>query len=122
MIKPLKRHLTRHLANNAKRQITFTGQKLSAHFNVKDKSKFEYWHYNIHFGAYHYLKDVYLGGTGRRILGRITDYNGRYNNLHHFKNAVVHDHRNACYDAFKTIGSGFRNFKLRLKESLLKAY
>ena len=40
---------------------------------------------------------------------------------HHFKHVAVNNHRNASYDDFKIIGSGFRNntFKRKVAEALL---
>ena len=44
------RNLSKHLPNNVKMQVTFTGQKLSTQFNVKDRTKFEHKHDVIYFG------------------------------------------------------------------------
>ena len=38
LTKFLKRHLDKHLPNKVKAQVTFTGQKLSTPFNVKDRT------------------------------------------------------------------------------------
>ena len=40
LTKSFKRNLDNHLPNNVKTQVTFTGQKLSTQFNVKDRTKF----------------------------------------------------------------------------------
>ena len=37
LTKSLKRNLNKHLSNNVKTQITFTGQKCSTQFNVKNR-------------------------------------------------------------------------------------
>ena len=50
LTKLLKRNLNKHLPNNVKTQATFTGQKLSTQFNVKDRTKFEHKHDVIYFG------------------------------------------------------------------------
>ena len=44
LTKSLKRNLNKHLSNNVKTQITFTGQKCSTQFNVKNRYKFEHKH------------------------------------------------------------------------------
>ena len=46
----LKRNLNKRLPNKVKTQVTFTGQKLSTQFNVKDRTKFEHKHNVIYFG------------------------------------------------------------------------
>ena len=40
LTKLLKINLNKHIPNNVKTQVTFTGQKLSTQFNVKDRTKF----------------------------------------------------------------------------------
>ena len=52
---------------------------------------------------------------------RIIDHGGRDQKLHLIRHAVVNDHRNASFDDFKIIGSGFRNnvCKRKFAEALL---
>ena len=123
MTKTLQRHLRKFLPNNVKTRITFTGQKLSSHFNVKDKTKFEHKNDVIYFSKCPEgnCEDSYLGETARRISERIIDHNGRDKNSHLFTHAVIHEHRNASYNNFHIIGSGFRNnsFKRKVAEALL---
>ena len=38
LTKSLKINLNKYLPNNVKTQVTFTGQKLSTQFNVKDRT------------------------------------------------------------------------------------
>ena len=47
--KSLKGKLNKHLPNSVKTQVTFTGQKLSTHFNVKDRINFKHKHDVIYF-------------------------------------------------------------------------
>ena len=67
------------------------------------------------------VKDNYLGETGKRIAERITYHNSKDNISYFFKHAVVHDHRNASYDVFKIVGSGFRKntFKRKFADAIL---
>ena len=123
LTKSLKRNLNKHLPNNAKTQVTFTGQKLSTQFNVKDRTKFEHKHDVIYFGKCpeQNCTDNHLGESTRRISERIIDHGSRDQKSHLFRYAVVNDHRNASYDDFKIIGNGFRNntFKRKVAEALL---
>ena len=50
LTKSLKKHSNKHLPNNVKTQATFTGQKPSIQFNLKDRIKFERKHGVIYFG------------------------------------------------------------------------
>ena len=69
LTKMLKRNLDKHLPNNVKMQVTFTGQKLSTQFNVKDRTKFEHKHDVIYFRkcSRKDCTDNYLGESPRRI-------------------------------------------------------
>ena len=69
LTKSLEKNLDKHLPNNVKTQVTFTGQKLSTQFNVKDRTKFEHKYDVIYFGKCPEQKctDNYLRESARRI-------------------------------------------------------
>ena len=123
LIKSLKKKLNKHLPNNVKTPVTFTAQKLSTQSNIKDRIKFEHKHDVIYFGKCQEKNciDNYLGESARRISEQVINHDGRDQRSHLFGHAVVHEHRNASYDDFKIIGSGFRNntFKKNVAEALL---
>ena len=52
---------------------------------------------------------------------RIIDHGGRDQKSHLYRHAVVNKHRNARYDDFKIVVSGFRSntFKRKVAEALL---
>ena len=108
---PYVKNLKRHLPNNFKTQVTFTAQKLSTQFNVKDRTKFEQRHDVIYFGKCpdQYCTSNYLGEFSRKISEQMIDHDGRDQKSHLFSHAVVNHNRNASYDDFKIIGSCFRN-------------
>ena len=66
-------------------------------------------------------KDNYLGESAGRISEGIIDHGSRDQKSHLFRHGVVNEYRNASYDDFKIIGSGFRNntFKRKVAEALL---
>ena len=111
LTKSLKRNLDKHFPNNVKAQLKFTDQKLNTQFNVKDRTRFEHKHHDIYFGKCpeQNCTDDYLRESARRISERIIDHGGRDRKSHLFQHAVVNEHRNASYDDFKIVGSGFRN-------------
>ena len=124
LTKSLKRNLDKHLPNNIKTQVTYTGQKLNTQFNVKDRTKFEHKHDVIYFGKRPDRTALviinYLGESARRISDRIIDHGGRDEKSHLFRHAVVNEHDNASYDDFKIIEVASET--TRLKERLLKPY
>ena len=117
LTKSLKRTLNKHLPNNMKTQVRFTGQNLSTRFNVKDRTKFEYRHDVVYFGKCpeQNCTDNYLNEYFRRIFKRIIDDGGSDQNSHLFRHAVVNGHCNASCDDFKIIGSSFRNHTIKRK-------
>ena len=121
--KSLKRKLNKHLPNSVKTQVTFTGQKLSTDFNVKDRINFEHKHDVINFRKCpeQNCTDNYPGESTMRISERIIDHCARDQKSHLFRYAEVNDHRNASYDDSKIIGSGFRNstFKRKFAEGIM---
>ena len=60
-------------------QVTFTGEKLSTQFNVKDRTEFEHKHDVIYFGKCpeQNCSDNHLGESARRISERFIDHGGR---------------------------------------------
>ena len=111
LTKSLKRNSDKHLPNAVKTQVTFTGQKLSTQFNIKDRAKLKHKHDIICFNKCPEpnCTDFYLGEYARRISEWLIDHGGGDQNFHLFIHAVVNDHHNASYDDFKIIGSDFRN-------------
>ena len=65
--------------------------------------------------------DDYHGESARRISERIIYHGRKDKKIHLFVQVVVNDHRNASYDDFKIIESGFRNnaFKRNVTEALI---
>ena len=63
----------------------------------------------------------YFGESARRISEWIIDDGGSDQKSRLFRHVVVNDHRNASYNYFKIIGSGFRNntFKRKIVKALL---
>ena len=114
-----KSKFNKHLPNNVKTQVTFTSQKLSTQFNVKDRAKFEHKHV-IYFGKCPEQNCTYnyLGKSARRISERIIDHGDGDQKSHLFSHAVVNDHRNA---SLKNNWKWFQNntSKRKVAESLL---
>ena len=85
--------------------------------------KFEHEHYVIYFGKCpeQNCTDNYFLEFARRISKRIIDHGGRDKTSRIFRDTVVNDHRNASYDDFEIIGTGFRNsaFKRDVAQALL---
>ena len=69
LTKSLKRNLNKHFPDNLETQVTFTGEKLSTLFNVKDMTKFEHKHGVIYFGKCpeDNCTDNYLCESARKI-------------------------------------------------------
>ena len=79
VIKSIRKTIKRLLPSNIKVQVSFTGNKLSSCFNIKDKTKFEHRHDVIYLGTCPETtcNDNYIGEAKRRIFERVKDYNSR---------------------------------------------
>ena len=109
------------LPSNIKLQVSFTGNKLSSSFNIKDKTKFEHRHDVINLGTCPETtcNDNYINEAKRRILDRVKDHNGRDFKSHLLKHALENNHQHVSEKDFKTIGNGFRgnNKKRKVAEA-----
>ena len=90
VIKAVRKTVKMLLPSNIEVQVSFTGNKLSSFFNIKDKTKFEHRHGVIHPVTYPETtcKDNYIGKGKRRIFERVNDHIGRDSKSHLLKHAL----------------------------------
>ena len=125
LVKSLKRSITNLLTETIQLEFGFIVSKLSTHFQIKGKTKFEHNHDDNHV----YLgtcpecscSDNCVGEIARRISERIIDRSGRDQNSHLFKHSCIKTHPNTSKTDFKIISSGFNNnyFRRKIAEALL---
>ena len=123
VIKGVRKTIKRLLPSNIKTQVSFTGNKLSSCFSIKDKTKFE------HRLGVIYLRTCpermcnnnYIGEAKYRIFKRVKDHNGRDFNSHLLKHALQKNHQHVSEKDFKIIGNDFwgNNNKRKVAEALL---
>ena len=123
VIKSIRKTIKRLLPSNIKVQVSFTVNKPSSCFNIKDKTKFEHRHEVIYLGTCPetMCNDNYIGEAKPRIFKRVKDHNGRDFNSHLLKHALEKNHQHVSQKHFKIIGNGFRgnNKKRKVAEVLL---
>ena len=92
-------------------------KKLNSCFSIKDKTKFEHQH-----GLVYYANctkpsccDNYVGETGRRIIDRIKDHNGRDHAAHMVKHNIETSPTDVNTANFKIIDMNFSNCKRKRK-------
>ena len=109
------------LPDDVKMIVSYTGKKLGTCFNVKDKTVFNHEH-----GIVYYAKcpeescpHDYVGESGRRVLERVENHNGRDNSCHIFKHCVAADHQLVSCDDLRIVGRNYRNNKRKIAETLL---
>ena len=119
----MERRISKLLPAEIKTQVTYTGAKLSAYFKVKDQSKFEHQHEVVYYAdcPNEKCRENYICESGRRILGRIKDHNGRDLKSHILRHSVKSGHANISYRDFKIMAKNFNNnhWKPKITESLL---
>ena len=103
LIKSMKRRISKLLPPEIKTQVAYTGKKLSTCFNVKDQSKFEHQHDVVYYAdcPNEKCRENYIGESGRRILERIKDHNGRDLKSHILRHSIESGHANVSYEILK---------------------
>ena len=123
VIKSVRKTIKRVLPSNIKVQVSFTGNKLSSCFSIKDKTNFEHRYDVIYLGTdpETICNDNYIGEAKRRIFERVKGQNGRDFKIHLLKHALENNHQHVSEKDFKIIGNGFRgnNKKRKVAEALL---
>ena len=99
LTRSLKRNLNKHLPNHVKTQVTFTGQKLSTPFNVKDRTKLEYKRDVIFFDkcSEQDCTNKYLDKFTKIICVNYRSRSQR-SKIPFFRHAVVNEYRNTTYN------------------------
>ena len=95
VIKSVRKTIKRLLPSNIKVQVSFTGNKLSSCFNIKEKTKFEHRHDIIYLGTCPETtrNDNYIGEAKRRIFERVKGHNGKDFNSHLLKPVLENNHQ-----------------------------
>ena len=121
VIKSVRKTIKRLLPSNIK--VSFTGNKLSSCFNIKDKTKFEHRHDVIYLRTCSEAtcNDNYIGEAKWRIFERVKGHNGRDFNSNLLKHAFENNHQRFSEKDLKIIVNGFRgnNKKRKVAEALL---
>ena len=121
IISSVRKQVNRALPDDVKIIVSYTGKKLSACFNVKDKTVFN--HDNVFYAKCpeESCPHDYVGESGRRVLERVKDHNGRDTSSHIFKHCIAADHQFVFRDDLRIGGRNYRNNKRKRKiaEALL---
>ena len=109
VIKSVRKTIKRLLPSNIKVQVSFTGNKLSSCFSIKDKTKFEHRHNVIYLGTFPetMCNDNYIGEAKQRNFERVKDHNSRDFKSHLIKHGLENNHQHASEKDFKIIVNGF---------------
>ena len=109
----------RLLPSNTKLLVSFTSNKLSSCFNIKDKTKFKYKHDAIYPRTCPKTKcnDNYISEAKWQISKRVKDHYGWYIKSYLLKHALENDRQRVSEKDFKIIGHGFLGNKKKKKVS-----
>ena len=128
IIKTMNNSLKRILPDNAKTRVTYTGQKLSVKFQIKDKTKYQHKHDLVYYCSKcpePTCNEDYLGETGRKIIERSADHCGKDKQSHLLSHALNNNDKTEDLKDFKIIDSSYHNnrFKRKISEALyIKQY
>ena len=99
------------LPRNVKVRTCYTGKSLSSCFKTKDRMIFDHEHdliYQVKCPE-ESCTDDYIGESGRRVIERVKDHNGRDKLSHILKHSIEKNHTEVTVNDFKVIGSSFKN-------------
>ena len=94
-------------------RVIFQGNKIGACFPIKDKTDINHRHdilYKVNCPNEE-CNNTYIGETGKRILERVKDHNGRDHNSHVLKQAIEYEHEPKTVEAIQNHDSGYKNHK-----------
>ena len=94
IIKSMKKTVYKLLPETVNAQIAYTGRKLSACFQIKDKSKFDHQHDLVYHAKCpsELCDENYIGESGRRIAETVKDHHGRDHKSHILKHSLETGH------------------------------
>ena len=117
LVQLLKTYLQQTLPSNVKADNVYTDTIIASNFNIKDQTPFEEKHdllYRSVCGTDNCTED-YIGETGRRVIERVKDHNGRDHHSHLVKHVVEANHIPVTTNNFTILNSGYRNNKRKRK-------
>ena len=98
IISSLRKQVNCALPDDVKMIVFYTGKKLGTCFNMKDKTVFNHENDIVYYAKCpeEYCPHDYVSESGRRVLERMKDHNGRGTSSHVFKHCVAADHQ-VCF-------------------------
>ena len=123
IISSLRKQVNCALPDDVKMIVFYTGKKLGTCFNMKDKTVFNHENDIVYYAKCpeEYCPHDYVSESGRRVLERMKDHNGRGTSSHVFKHCVAADHQFVSCDDLRIVGGNYLNKKQKQKivEALL---
>ena len=106
VVNSMRKRLNVVLPRNVKIKTSYTGKSLSLCFKTKDRMKFEHEHVKCPEES---CTDYYIGESGRSVLERVKDHNGRDKSSHMLRNSIEKNHTEVTMNDFKVIGQYYKN-------------
>ena len=106
LISSMRKQVNRAFPDDVKMIVSFTGKKLGTCFDVKEITVFNHEHYIVYYAKCpeESCPHDHVGESGRRMLGRVKDHNGRDISSHIFKHCVAADHQFVSCDDLRIVG------------------
>ena len=106
LISSMRKQVSRAFPDDIKMIVSYTDKKLGTCFGLKEITVFNHEHYIVY-----YIKcpeescpHDHVGDSGRRMLERVKDHNGRDISSHIFKHSVAADHQFVSCDDLRIVG------------------
>ena len=120
IINSMRKEVNRALPDDVEMIVSYTGKKLGTCFNVNDKTVFNHEHDIVHYAKCpeESCPCDYVAESGRRVLERVKDHNGRDICSHIFKHCIAADHQFASCDDSRIVGRNYGNNKRKWKTAV----
>ena len=117
IISSMRKRVNRALPDDVKITVSYAGKKLSTCFNVKGKTVFNHEHDIVYYAKCpeKFCPHDYVSESGKRVLERVKDHNGRDTSSHIFKHCVADDYQFVSCDGLKIVGRNYRNNRRKRK-------
>ena len=121
-LRNVKCHITKLLPEQEEVALVFTGTKLGAKFNIKDKTSKEHQDDLAHsvVSPDPNCNEEYNGKTGRRLIERVYKHSDKCVTFHIFKYSIETDHPTVTIDGVCVLKTGYcqKKFRKKLSEAL----
>ena len=117
VIRSLRNTLDKVLPQDVEPKFVYTRAKLSAKFQIKDKTKDEHKHDLVYHAKCSECGESYVGETGKRLQNPVDEHSGKDIKSNILRDSYQDNHKNVSRNNFEILGNEYKKMKLKQKLS-----